>query len=116
MSNIRQGAIVYIDFELSKGSEITKRRPAVVISRDEYNRSSNLVILCPITSTRKDRPYFVDLSNPSLSQGSKVNTKQVYSLDVTVDGGSNVEVIGQISKKELIDIAQHFLLNFNFQL
>lgn len=116
MSNIRQGAIVYIDFEPSKESEMIKRRPAVVTSRDEYNRSFNLVILCPITSTRKDHPYFVDLSNPSLRQGSKVNTKQVYNFDVTVDGGRNVEVIGQISKKELIDIAQHFLLNFNFQL
>ncbi|MCG3401961.1 type II toxin-antitoxin system PemK/MazF family toxin [Staphylococcus massiliensis] len=35
MSTIKQGTIVFIDFEPSKGCEIRKRRPAIVISRHE---------------------------------------------------------------------------------
>lgn len=105
---------MYIDFEPSKGSEIKKRRPAVVISRDEYNLASNLIIVCPITSTDKDRPYFVPIYNEKLSKNSKVNTKQVYSLDYTEQGGRKIQVIGKVPKKELMNIAQHFLLNFNF--
>ena len=66
MNSIKQGPIIYIDFDPSKGSEIKKRRPAVVISRDEYSLSSNLIIVCPITSTDKKRPYFVEIDNDAL--------------------------------------------------
>lgn len=114
MDNPKQGAIVSIDFEPSKGSEIKKRRPAVVISRDEYSLASNLIIVCPITSVTRERPYFVKINNDKLKKDSKVNTKQVYSLDYTENGGRNVEIIGEVTKKEMLDIAQHFLMNFNF--
>ncbi|MDN6641214.1 MAG: type II toxin-antitoxin system PemK/MazF family toxin [Tetragenococcus sp.] len=114
MTNIKQGTLIYIDFEPSKGSEIKKRRPAVVISRDEYNLASNLVIVCPVTSTEKERPYFVSIHSEKLSENSKVNTKQVYSLDYTERGGRKIQIIGKITQKELTNVAQHFLLNFNF--
>ena len=114
MSSIAQGSLVYIDFEPSKGSEIQKRRPAVVISRDEYSKVSNLIIVCPITSSDKERPYFVPINNERLKVNSKVNTKQVYSLDYSKRGGRNVQIIGQITNKEMMNIAQHFLMNFNF--
>jgi len=50
---IKQRDIVTVDFESSKSSEIIKRRPAIVMIRDEYNHSSDLIIVCPITSTDK---------------------------------------------------------------
>ncbi len=99
MTNIAQGTLVYIDFEPSKGSKIKKRRPAVVISRSEYKLASNLVIVCPITSSEKERPYFVPICNEKLSENSKVNTKQVYSLDYTECGGRKIQTIGGITKK-----------------
>ncbi|MGM0338837.1 type II toxin-antitoxin system PemK/MazF family toxin [Enterococcus sp. AZ007] len=116
MNSIKQGTLIYIDFEPSKGSEINKRRPAVVISRDEYSLSSNLIIVCPITSSNKNRPYFVEIVNNALKSGSKVNTKQVYTMDFTARGGRNVEIIGEVSKKAFLNIAQHVQMNFNFQL
>ncbi|WP_137664788.1 type II toxin-antitoxin system PemK/MazF family toxin [Enterococcus hulanensis] len=114
MNSIEQGTIVYIDFEPSKGSEIRKRRPAVVISRDEYSLSSNLIIVCPVTSTDKNRPYFVSIDNEALKSGSKVNAKQIYTLDFTKRGGRNVEILGKVSTREFTNIAQHVLMNFNF--
>lgn len=114
MNSIKQGALIYIDFEPSRGSEIQKRRPAIVISRDEYSLSSNLIIVCPITTSDKEQPYFVEIEHESLKSGSKVNTKQVYSLDYTKRGGRKVEVLGMVSQREWINIVQHFLMNFNF--
>ncbi len=111
---IKQGDIVIIDFEPSKGSEIKKRRSAAVISRDEYSLASNLIIVCPITSSTKPRPYFVPINCDSLDLLSKVSTKQVCSLDYTENGGRNVSVIGKLETKELLNVAQHFLLNFSF--
>lgn len=114
MNNLTQGTIIYVDFEPSKGNEINKRRPAVVISRDEYSSSSNLMMVCPVTSTDKKRPYFVEINHEKLKSGSKVNAKQIYTMDYTIRGGREVEVIGKVSKKEMINIAQHVLMNFNF--
>ena len=108
MNSIKQGTIIYIDFEPSKGSEIKKRRPAVVISRDEYSLSSNLIIVCPITSTDKKRPYFVEIDNDALKKGSMVNAKQVViRLIFTERGGRNIEILGEVSTREFINIAQH---------
>lgn len=114
MNSIKQGTIIYIDFDPSKGSEIKKRRPAVVISRDEYSLSSNLIIVCPITSTDKKRPYFVEIDNDALKKESMVNAKQVYTLDFTERGGRNIEILGEVSTREFINIAQHVQMNFNF--
>lgn len=114
MNFLEQGAIVYVDFEPSK--EGRKQGPAVVISRDEYSLSSNLIIVCPIISTNKTRPYLVALEHDALQAGSKVNTNQVYTLDYSEQGERTIDVFGKTTPKELITIAQHFLMNFNFQL
>ncbi|MBL4574410.1 MAG: type II toxin-antitoxin system PemK/MazF family toxin [Gammaproteobacteria bacterium] len=46
-----RGDIVYLDFDPSAGKEITKRRPALVLSRRLFNKHTNLAIVAPITST-----------------------------------------------------------------
>ena len=116
MNRLEQGTLVFIDFDPSKGSEIKKRRPALVISRDEYSYTSNLIIVCPITSTDRKRPYVVANQHDKLKPGSKGNTKQCYTLDYSERGGRKIEILGKLSKKELINVAQHFMMNFNFPL
>jgi len=51
----RAGDIVWIDFDPQSGREQAKRRPALVITEQSYNRASGLVIVCPLTSRRE--PY-----------------------------------------------------------
>lgn len=46
-----QGDIVMVDFQPSAGKEITKRRPAIVLSREMFNKHTSLAIVAPITST-----------------------------------------------------------------
>lgn len=41
--------IIWIDFNPSKGKEIQKHRPALVISSDNYNKQTGFVAVCPIT-------------------------------------------------------------------
>lgn len=83
-------------------------------SRDEYNLASNLISVCPITSADKDRPYFVPIYNEKLSENSKVNTKQVYSLDYTEQCGRKVQMIGKVTKKRTNEHSTTLL--FKFQL
>lgn len=56
------GDIVWIDFDPQKGNEIQKRRPALVISPQIYNSTAmNLAFLCPITSTKRENPFEVEI-------------------------------------------------------
>jgi mRNA interferase MazF len=51
------GDIVWLDFDPQAGREQARRRPALVLTDQGYNRASGLVIVCPLTRTRKPYPF-----------------------------------------------------------
>jgi mRNA interferase MazF len=51
------GDIIWIDFDPQKGREQAKRRPALVLTEQSYNRASGLAVVCPLTSQRKPYPF-----------------------------------------------------------
>jgi mRNA interferase MazF len=51
------GDIVWLDFDPQAGREQTHRRPALVLTDQGYNRASGLVVVCPLTRTRKPYPF-----------------------------------------------------------
>ena len=110
----KQRDIVWIDFDPSKGREIKKRRPALIISSDNYNLSTNLIIVCPITTTKKQMPFLIPAENKELSNDSKINTKQVFSLDYTNQGERSIAFIAKLSEEKFLLAAQMFMYNFSF--
>ena len=53
----RAGDIIWVDFDPQAGREQAKRRPALVITEESYNRASGLVVVCALTSRRKGYPF-----------------------------------------------------------
>src|SRR5258708_16594414 len=51
------GDIVMLDFDPQLGREQAKRRPALVITEQRYNRASWLAVFCPLASRRKPYPF-----------------------------------------------------------
>jgi mRNA interferase MazF len=51
------GDIVMMNFNPQIGREQAKRRPALVLTDQRYNRASGLAIVCPLTSKRKAYPF-----------------------------------------------------------
>jgi len=51
------GDVVWLDFDPQAGREQAKRRPALVLTDQGYNRASGLVVVCPLTSKRKSYPF-----------------------------------------------------------
>jgi mRNA interferase MazF len=51
------GDIVMMDFDPQVGREQAKRRPALVLTDQRYNRASGLAVVCPLTSKRKPYPF-----------------------------------------------------------
>lgn len=56
MDMVKQFEVYWIDLNPTKGSEISKKRPCVIISPKEMNESLNTLIIAPLTSTIKNYP------------------------------------------------------------
>ena len=51
------GDLVWLDFNPQAGREQGRRRPALVLTQQDYNRASGLMVVCPLTSKRKPYPF-----------------------------------------------------------
>jgi mRNA interferase MazF len=74
------GDAVWITLNPQAGHEQTGRRPAVVISPNNYNEKTGLAIFCPITSQIKGYPFEVHIPEGLPIKGA-ILTDQVKSLD-----------------------------------
>lgn len=73
----KRNDIIRLDFEPAKGKEIGKYRPALVLSSLEYNKSSGLVICCPISTSIRGGITEVPVRNlgePSVVAASLIHT------------------------------------------
>ena len=53
----RAGDIIWLDFDPQAGREQAKRRPALVVTEESFNRASGFAVVCPLTSQRKPYPF-----------------------------------------------------------
>ena len=51
-----RGEVHLVVLDPTRGSEIRKTRPCVVVSPDEANRQLSTVVICPLTSGGRDYP------------------------------------------------------------
>ncbi|MCD6011943.1 MAG: death on curing protein [Flavipsychrobacter sp.] len=57
---VKQFEVYLVSLDPTKGSEIRKTRPCVVISPNEMNDFLNTVLVIPLTSTKRAYPTRVD--------------------------------------------------------
>ena len=74
----KRNDIVWLDFEPVKGKEIGKYRPALVLSSEEYNENTGLVICCPISTSIRGHQTEVDVDN--LENKSVVASSLIQTL------------------------------------
>ncbi len=73
------GDIVMLDFDPQIGREKAKRRPALVLTDQRYNRASGLAIVCPLTSKRKPYPFALPVKIAQVEGAILVD--QIKSMD-----------------------------------
>ena len=76
----QRGDALWIDYNPQRGSEQAGRRPAVVLSPEEYNGRVGLALVCPITSQVKGYPFEVAIPS-GLDVRGVILADQVKSLD-----------------------------------
>jgi mRNA interferase MazF len=73
------GDIVMMDFDPQVGREQAKRRPALVLTDQRYNRASGLAVVCPLTSKRKPYPFALPVTVGQIEGAVLVD--QLKSMD-----------------------------------
>lgn len=86
-----QGDFVSLSFDPQSGHEQKGRRPALVVSKTLFNRSTGLAIVCPVTNTQRGFPFHVPLPKESDLTGV-VMVEQVKSVDYQSRIAKRIEI------------------------
>lgn len=96
----KQGDIVFLDFNPTKGHEQKGVRPAAVISTNVFNQNTKMVIVCPITSNEKEFPTHYKLEDTKNIRGS-VLCEHIRSIDYEI---RNLKFVEKLSENDFISI------------
>lgn len=95
----KQGDIVWISLDSQLGHEQKGRRPALIVSNEDYILKTGLAIFCPITNT--DNGFPLHLKLPECKTTGFVMAEHVKSLDYKA---RQIEYIESIDESTLIEI------------
>ena len=96
----KQGDIVYLSFDPTKGHEQRGVRPAIVVSNNVFNIYTKMVMLCPITSNTKEFPTHYCLEDTQKVKGS-VLCEHMRSIDYEK---RNVKFVEKTSDNDLLSV------------
>jgi mRNA interferase MazF len=100
--------MVWLDFDPQLGHEQAKRRPALVLSADQYNRVTGSAVFCPITSKIKGFPWEIAIP-PGLAINGVVLSDQAKNLDWRA---RKAEFICKVPSSTLEEVILTFLTLF----
>ena len=89
----QRGDIIWTDFDPSSGHEQAKKRPALVLSIEAFNKQIKLALVAPITSRVRGHVFEVNLVDTK-TQGV-VLCQQVKTIDYVSRGADFIEKIPQ---------------------
>lgn len=101
--NIERGDILLIELDPTKGSEIRKTRPGIVVSNDVANTYSQLITIVPLTSQRIDQIFPSEVFIPQV-KGLKVKSKAKVSQIRAIDRTRIKSKLGKVTSSTLQDL------------
>ena len=99
---VKQGEIIKLDLNPTKGHEQAGYRPVLVVSNVSFSRASNMLMVCPITNTNRNSPLHVELSG--LQTTGFVMCDQMRVVDIRARGYNVVESVSADVLWEVCDI------------
>ncbi len=93
-----KGDIVEFNFSPSKGHKPLGRRPGLVVSSDEFNLSTSMTLVCPITTADSGFPLHIPLPRELEECRGFVVTEQIRAFDLETREASVVAHLPQEGK------------------
>ena len=105
---VKRGEIYRVKFNPTRGSEIRKIRPALIIQNDTGNEFSPLTIVAPISSIKKHtKKYPTDVWITPGESGLACDSRVLLSQIRTVDKDERLlNKIGKLSSKKMMEVDQ----------
>lgn len=88
-----RGDVVRVALDPTRGSELRKTRPCVVVQRDAANRGGRTTIVCPLTDAQDKRASLLLVPVPSGIGGTTKDSLVVCSQVRTVD---QTRIVGRV--------------------
>ena len=73
------GDLIILTFDPQSGHEQKGRRPAIIVSNKVFNEALGLAFACPITNTKRDFPFHVEVKSGNLT--GFIMVEQCKSID-----------------------------------
>ena len=73
------GDLVVLTFDPQSTHEQKGRRPAIIVSNKVFNKHLSLTFACPITNTKRDFPFHVEVDSKNLT--GYIMVEQCKSID-----------------------------------
>ncbi len=108
MTTYSFGDIVLVPFPFTDQST-TKKRPAVIISSDQYNRQRPDIIIMAVTSQMQSAEYFGDITISQWKEAGLLKPSVIKPIFTTVEKGLVLKKLGSMSnndRKELKNAIQ----------
>lgn len=115
MAKLKQGDIILVNLDPSKGTETKKTTPCLVVSNNQHNQLLNTILIAPISSSQKYKeerfmvsPFFVSMPVNDRLKGT-ILLQHIRSID------PNSQVIGTPLthlKSDLIEKISEVIQNF----
>lgn len=99
---LKKKDIILVPFPFSDQSG-SKRRPALVISNDKFNKDSNDIIICAITSNM-DIDHSIYIKKDDWKDGLYSECCIRYSTILTIDKKIILKRIGRLSSERFKDV------------
>lgn len=100
---LEAGDIIWIDFGKPVGHEQGGRRPALVLTSQNYNVRSSVLLVCPITRKRRNWPFEVNLPATGRLSGvvlvDQIRVVDPVARPVGYGGRMPNEVLGEVRAK-----------------
>ena len=105
----KQGEILIVPFPFSDLSGI-KQRPVLVLSKTDYNKNTDDIITCGITSNLKDSKNSVLIENKNLENGqiptqSRIKVDKLFTIEKSIVKRS----VGKITDETFENVKKEFI-------
>jgi len=103
----QQGDIVALSFDPQSGHEQKGRRPAMIISNKIFNQHLGLAFACPITNTKRDFPFHIEVQSENIT--GYIMAEQMKSIDYNARNIKFIEKANQKTISKVLGIIDSIL-------